>query len=427
MDITTILIIAAFIIIVALMVSDKLNAVVALPLMAIVLCVIVRLPVSTIMNTVVGSGVSGLASAIFTSLIAAVLGEIIQKTGIAERLIRLAAELGGDNPYVIAITCFFASGFCFIGLNGAGARFMIGLIVFPIMLSVGVPRVIAGFTMLAGTSMGYYMNVARWTFIGNLVGLEATDAIIRNTALMMMVPGAIISIALIIVGIKVKGPVFSWAAKRGEEGRDSDVPIYAILAPIIPLVLVLVFKWDVNATLFLGMIYAILTTQWKYKFKGVFDLINKSAHDGFANIAVTMMLMMGIGMVLAAAKQEPLLNPIQSLLTSIVPNSAIGIIFLFGVLGPFLTMYRGPLNPWGLGAALLGILLTTKLPLGLIITLAWLYDYYVGINDPTASQVVWTCGQLQISVGKYTRATFLIDAVYVLIGVIIAVVVFGIG
>jgi hypothetical protein len=87
-------------------------------------------------------------------------------------------------------------------------------------------------------------------------------------------------------------------------------------------------------------------------------------------------------------------------------------------------MYRGPLNPWGLGAALIGILLTTSLPLGLIVTLAWLYDYYVAVNDPTASQVTWACGYLQISVGKYTRGTFLVDAAAVLAGVILGVICF---
>ena len=112
------------------------------------------------------------------------------------------------------------------------------------------------------------------------------------------------------------------------------------------------------------------------------DLVNKSAYDGFANVAVTVVLIMGIGMGLAAAKQEALLEPIKALLSSVVPSSPLPVILLFGVAGPFLTMYRGPLNPWGLGAALIGILLTTSLPLGLIVTLAWLYDYYVAVNDP---------------------------------------------
>lgn len=423
MNFTIALIITVFILIVGLMVCDKINAVVALPLMAVTLCLIVGVPFNTIINDVVGGGISGLSGAIFSTLIAAILGEVIRKTGIAEKLIRSAAELGGDNPYIMAVICFLACAFCFVGLSGVGAKIMLGLIVFPIMLSVGVPKVIAAFVMLAGTSVGYFMNVARWTFIGNLVGLEATDPLIKNTAIMLVIPAVIISILLIVIGIKVKGPVFSWAVKY-ENTSDTEVPLYAILAPVIPLMLVICFKWNVNAALIVGIMYAVLTTQWKNKFKGVLDLINKAAYDGFANVSVTIAIMMGIGMVLAAAKQEALLEPIKILLTSIVPTTPLPVILLFGVVGPFLTMYRGPLNPWGLGAALIGILLTTSLPIGLIVILAWLYDYYVAVNDPTASQVTWACGYLQISIGKYTRGTCLVDALYVLIGVIIGVVFF---
>lgn len=424
MNITTWLIIAVFLLIVGLMVSDKINAVAALPLMAVSLCLIAGVPVKIIVNDVVGGGVSGLSGAIFSTLLAAVLGEVIRKTGIAEKLIRSAAELGGDNPYIMAVLCFLACAFCFIGLNGVGAKIMLGLIVFPIMLSVGVPKVIAAFVMLAGTSVGYFMNVSRWTFIGNLVGLEATDGLIRQTAIMAVVPCILISMVLIVAGIKIKGPVFSWAAKRESGVKGKDVPFYAIFAPVSPLVLVLAFKWNVNTALIAGILYAVITTQWKNRFHGVLDLINKSAYDGFANVAVTILLMMGIGMVLAAAKQEALLAPIQELLNRIVPSSPLPVILLFGVIGPFLTMYRGPLNPWGLGAALIGILLTTSLPLGLIVMLAWLYDYYVAVNDPTASQVTWACGYLQLTVGKYTRGTFLADAAAVLAGVVIAVICF---
>ena len=254
MNITTFLIIAAFIIIVALMVSDKINAVVALPLMAVVLCLIVRVPFTTIINDVVGGGILGLSDAIFSTLIAAILGEVIRKTGIAEKLIRSAAELGGDNAYIMGILCFLACAFCFIGLSGVGSKIMLGLIVFPIMLSVGVPKVIAAFVMLAGTSVGYFMNVARWTFIGNLVGLEATDPLVKNTAIMVMVPAIIICILLIIAGIKIKGPVFSWAAKRESKEAGKDVPLYAVLAPVIPLLLVFCFKWNVNTALIMTAI-----------------------------------------------------------------------------------------------------------------------------------------------------------------------------
>ncbi|HBG76134.1 MAG TPA: hypothetical protein DDW86_04165, partial [Clostridiales bacterium] len=361
MTLQIILILAIFIVIVGLMVSDKINAVVALPLMAVLLCCAVGLPFKTIINDVVGTGLSGMSEAIFSTLVAAVLGEIIKKTGIAEKLIRTAAELGGDNPYFIAILCFFACGFCFVGLNGVGAKIMLGIIVFPIMLSVGVPKVIAAFVMLASTQLGYFFNVSRWAFIGGLAGLDATDPLIKQTAVFLAIIAIIVSIVFIIVGIKVSGPVFSWAAKNPKKKKEDkdDVPLYAVIAPIIPLITVFLFDWNVNAALIAGIIYAILSTGWKKKFKGSLDLINRSSFDGFANVAVTILIMMGIGMVLAAAKQEALLAPMQKMLTGIVPTKALPIILVFGLIGPFLTMYRGPLNPWGLGAALIGILLNT--------------------------------------------------------------------
>ncbi len=425
MTLQIILIIAIFIAVVALMVTDKINAVAALPLMAILLCLTVGIPFQTIINDVVGTGLSGMSGAIFSTLVAAVLGEVIKKTGIAEKLIRSAAELGGDNPYFMAILCFLACGFCFIGLNGVGAKIMLGIIVFPIMLSVGVPKVIAAFVMLAATQVGYFFNVSRWAFIGGLVGLDPTDPLIKQTAVFLAVTAIIISILFIVVGIKVSGPVFSWAAKNPENAEDkNDAPIYSVIAPVIPLLLVFFFKWNVNVALIAGIIYAVLSTGWKKKFKGSLDLVNRSSFDGFANVSVTILIMMGIGMVLAAAKQEALLAPMQQMLMSIIPSSPLPVILVFGLLGPFLTMYRGPLNPWGLGAALIGILLNTSLPIGLIISLAWLYDYYVGVNDPTASQVTWACGYLQLKVGKYTRGTFLLDALVVLVGVTIAVAMF---
>ena len=85
MSITAILIIVAFIIIVALMIANKINAVVALPLMAIVLSLVAGVSPSVIVNDVIGGGVGTFASLIITALIASVLGEVIRQTGIAER------------------------------------------------------------------------------------------------------------------------------------------------------------------------------------------------------------------------------------------------------------------------------------------------------------------------------------------------------
>ena len=148
-------------------------------------------------------------------------------------------------------------------------------------------------------------------------------------------------------------------------------------------------------------------------------MINKSIYDGFSNISVTIMLMMGIGMVIKAAGLAELKTPITAILTNIVPSSKLGIVLIFGLLGPFLCAYRGPFNPWGLGGALASILLVTNINPGILVAMFWLYDYFVGVNDPTASQVQWANGYLQLDSGKYTVATAPAGILFCVIGMII--------
>jgi H+/gluconate symporter-like permease len=423
MSMTSILIVAVFAIIVLLMVFDKIQAVVALPLMAIALSIVASIPVNTITNDIIGKGVSVLASSIYPTLIAAILGEIIKRTGIAETIIRSAAELGGDNPYLVAILCFFAVGFSFIGLVGGGARIMMGLIVFPIMLSVGVPKLTAGAVMLYSSFIGYLLNVARWKFIQSLV--ETDMSVVKEYAFMLLVPGIVIGIIMIIVGIKIKGPMFSWAANANSSVNTAKrVPIYSLITPIIPLILVLAFKWDINASFIVAMVYAIVTTQWKNKFKGVYDMLNRSIYDGFSNVAVTIALMFGIGMVVTAARHENLITPIGEVLKAIIPSTPLMIVFVFGLLGPILTLFRGPLNPWGLGAALAGILATSSLPAGVLVAMFWIYDIFVGVTDPTASQVAWTAGYLETTPTKLVRSILPFSWILSLVGMIIAVIMY---
>lgn len=245
MSLLSILIVLVFLTIVVLMALDKIKAIVALPLMAVALALIAGIPFKTITNDIMGKGLTVLSSAIFSTFVAAILGEIIKRTGIAENIIRGAAELGGDNPYIVAILCFLAVGFSFIGLVGGGARIMMGLIVFPIMLSVGVPRLTTGAVMLTSSFLGYLLNVARWKFIQSLV--NADMAVVQEFALLLLVPGVLIGFLMIIIGIKVKGPMFSWAvninSNKGEDKRNlAKVPIYSLITPILPLILVLGFK-----------------------------------------------------------------------------------------------------------------------------------------------------------------------------------------
>lgn len=170
-----------------------------------------------------------------------------------------------------------------------------------------------------------------------------------------------------------------------------------------------------------AIVYAILTTQWKNKFRGVNDMLSKSIFDGFSNVAITIVLMFGIGMVITAAKHPKLVEPIGQMLKLVVPSTSFGVVLVFGVIGPILTLYRGPLNPWGMGAALAGILATGNLPVGILVAMFWVYDYFVGVTDPTASQIAWSAGYLETTTWKLARSILPFSWLTAIIGMIIAV------
>jgi hypothetical protein len=287
---------------------------------------------------------------------------------------------------------------------------------------------VAAFVLLGGNFVGYFMNVVRWKFIQSLI---KTDLEFIQRVTFMLIPIAVITgLAMIIVGIKLKGKIYTWNAKDenpGETGEKPKVPWYALVSPVVPLAVIListhVFKKpvDINAAIIIGMIYVTLTMGWRTKWKGMQELFNRSLFDAFANVSIVIGLFFGIGMVLNAAKQPELTSRIGAILQAVVPESPLGLIIVFGIIGPFFCMYRGPLNPWGLGAAVAGMLTGSTLPLGFLVAMFWIYDYYVGVGDPTASQVVWSTGYLEHPVRSYVLQALPYNVAFVLIGMIFAV------
>ena len=141
------LIIIAFLVIAALMMTKKIPTLLALPLMAVVICIIAGVPAVGVdadgkaigwLQTVFEAGTVRMGSAIMAVIFGAWLGQIMNKTGITENIIKKSAELGGDRPLVVTIIMVIAVALLFTTLNGLGSIIMVGSIVLPILVSVGV-------------------------------------------------------------------------------------------------------------------------------------------------------------------------------------------------------------------------------------------------------------------------------------------------
>lgn len=422
----SIMVLIVFALMVWLMASNRLPTVLGLPVFAILLALIGRIPFAEVQTKIVKDGIMLLSGAYIPIIIAGILSEVVRQTGIAENIVRRAAELGGDNPVLVAILCFIASAFAFTGLYGTGSLIMIGMIVLPIMISVNVPKVVAGGLLLMGCFIGYAFNVARWQFMVELLGVDIK--LVQHFAFIFFFVGIACALIFMFVGIKVRGPVFGWSLKL-ESGMATGaayekVPAYALLTPIIPLVLVAAFKWDVIISFLVAIVYAVLTTQGKKKFKGVGNLLTRTIFDGFSSTALTVSLMFGIGMLVKAATHPNLAAPIGDLLKGVYPHSILGYILLFGIFGPPLTQYRGPMNPWGLGAAIAKIMAAGPLSLPALLGAFWTFDFVVGVSDATSSQTVWTAGYVGKTPVDIQKATLPFTWGAALVGVVISAVIF---
>lgn len=70
-------------------------------------------------------------------------GTILVKTGIASKLIKSVTELGGDNPFIVTFLLSIVTAIIFTATFGAGAVVAIGVIVLPILMSLGVAKPLA--------------------------------------------------------------------------------------------------------------------------------------------------------------------------------------------------------------------------------------------------------------------------------------------
>ena len=96
-----ILLLAIFLLMMALMYARKISALLALPLMAIAYGVVAGMNWWEILDVVISQGAYRLHEAYVVALFGGMLAMYVKEKGIAEVIIKYAAELSGDKPLVV--------------------------------------------------------------------------------------------------------------------------------------------------------------------------------------------------------------------------------------------------------------------------------------------------------------------------------------
>ncbi|MBK7600997.1 MAG: citrate transporter [Acidobacteria bacterium] len=398
---TAILIIIIFAIFAALMITRRMPAILAVPAMAVCVAAVARTPVKDILENVVANGSIRLAGQYLMVFAGAMLGRVVMQTGIAESLIKRAAEYGGDRPLAVAVTLMVAVAWLFTTLTGLGAIIMVGSAL-PIMMSIGVPRKLSGILFLLAFALGFVFNIAMWGFYQGTFNIDPTS--IRKFAVVLAGVDALAIAIFLLVASRKMSRYGAWAVKVEDEGDSvsrKDVPLVALLVPIVPLILHGVFKVPVIAAFFIGAILGVLITRPRELVRQ----LSSAAVKGLEDVAPAVILMIGIGMLLNATTLPAVKESLSPLIGAVNLRSPVIYVLFFGLLSP-LALYRGPLNPYGIGIGIYLLIRDLNLlpPLALLAAVMSVVQVQ-NVCDPTNTQNVWISNYVGMRVEELTRET----------------------
>ena len=416
----------------ALMFTRKVPALIALPAMAILIAVLARLPFVEILNNIIAAGSTKLAAVYVAVFAGAMMGRVMIQTGIAEEIIKRAAEFGGERPMFVAFGLMLVTAVLFTTLQGLGAIITVGSLVLPIMMSIGIPRKLAGTLFLLAFGTGFIFNPILFTLYRQLLGLkdaELLPAQVSNFAFLLLGLMVVTVVIYSIVAAKRSGEVLfmTVAAKDELLERQSKkrVPSVALLTPFVPLVLFFGFnyfgiKLDFIAAFIIGSLFAVLTTQPRLSIK----TLTASAIKGIEDGAPAAILMMGIGMLLNALNLPVIKSALEPLIQSMPFASPVFYVLFFGLLSP-LALYRGPLNIFGIGIGLFTIMFGAGvLPAIALLAAVMCVVQVQNVCDPTNTHNVWIANFVGIRVEELTKETILAMVAVCILGLILSAVLF---
>lgn len=423
------LILIIFVVITVLMIMKKIPALFALPVMAILIAVVSGIPfasttaedgtiVKGIQQLIFQDGPARLASTMVTMFFGAILGKLVEITGIAETMIKKVSELAGDKPRVLCTLITVVLALLFTSLTGLGAVILVGNITLPILISAGISPLVAGCLFLLASSLGGVFNVVNWSLYINTIGLPIEQ--VRNYS--WVIGGLLIVAMAAFIFFECKNVRIAWAAPvdGGEAAATKKkVNVLAMLTPLIPIVLIMAFSWDANFSLCIGILWGVLTTINRNSLQ----TLTKATLEGISSVSVATFLMMGVGMLLVVVMDPRVTVHINDIIAMVLPSSPITYILFFTLLAP-LSLYRGPLNIWGLGLGLVALVLGTGVLPGAAVMAAFWSAGQLQTLDPTNTQNVWTAAAVECDVNDILKKGILYIWPVVLGGLIAAAVMY---
>jgi hypothetical protein len=427
--------------------------------MAIAIALIGGMPPELIVKDVLAAGTLKLHVAYTTTMFGAMLADFLNKQGMARALVRWVAEFAGDSPYLLGLLLTIVTALLFSTLGGLGAVIMVGTIILPVMLSLGIPAHAAAGLFLFAISLGGMFNLANWQLYSEVLGIEQARIISFVVPFSLIV--CLVVLLLLLVELKDKrnikffltglfglGLAYPCLSNFNPEKADishlaqdsymyaavlvvlltvyafirqntktTALPGIALLTPLVPLIFVLVFHWEIIPAFMLGITYGVLTS-WK---RDSINVLTRSILDGTAAVIPAVLLMMGIGMLITAVMDHHVADALTPIMKACVPTHALSYVLGFGCFS-FLALYRGPLSLWGMGSGLVSLAKSaTALSNQAIMAMLFSVGQIQGICDPTNTANIWIATYLGVDTQFILKRTIPYALLCVFLGLSLAV------
>ncbi|MCI6636724.1 MAG: citrate transporter [Bilifractor sp.] len=356
------------------------------------------------------SGPEGWGATLVNVVFGAWFGRVLMKTGIASTLIKSVTELGGDKPQITCILLCIVTTACFSSIFGAGAVVAIGVIVLPIFLSLGIPKVLATVAFMMSVGAGMYVNpVLYQQYSAFFLGDDGKTMYTYDMHTSWGIYALLIQVAVVIVLVLLltrRKKVHTWGATTPDEvraRRGENAPGISLITPVLPVLLLIIFKVPIILGFVIGSFYAMITCKKIKGWSQMCRMINKDFFDGVVDTAPLVGFLLILPMFNKSA--ELCVPYFNALLGNVIPNNTLIISIAFAILSP-LGLFRGPLTLFGCGAATLGILK------GLGFSTAYLAPLMVipstGMNVScciTQSWIVWGVNYTKVSTRDYLKVS----------------------
>ena len=364
------------------------------------------------------------ASTIVIIVFGAWFGQVLVQTGIAESMIRTAVELAGDRPIAVAWAVSLITALLFTSIYGVGAAISIGVIAIPIMLSLGIPPKVAApaFTMAIGA--GNYLNPVEFGIFKNFFkGIEYGPPYFTFYLIGFAV---YLACGLAMSAWNLRGVQVRRASAVSVAATPRvRVPWISYLAPAIPVVVIIAFKWPLIPAFLLAIVFALATTQGSRSLRDSVAIFHKAFYDAFPDIATIAALWIICGMLIIAGQLDAVKAVLNPVFSPFIPHSPFGAAVFFALLAP-LAIYRGPFSVVGTGAALLAVMLNANYVSPIFLYLCWRGPLCLqGSQDPTNSWTLWTIGYTKVSHAEFLKTALPWGWLMVAVNAFIAYFMFG--